>query len=94
LTGFPKLDDTAQNAMGGALGVEYLFNLDQQIVFEAAVVNDIGGKSTAAGDELGLGFRYQRPITNALILRADLIAGFRQDAEDLFGVRFEIRRKF
>ncbi len=94
LTGFPKLDDTAQNAMGGALGLEYLFNLDHQIVFEAAIVRDLAGASVAKGDELGLGFRYQLPITNALILRSDLIAGFRQNDEDVFGIRFEIRRKF
>ena len=94
LTGFPKLDDTAQNTMGGALGLEYLFNLDHQIVFEAAIVRDLAGASVAKGDELGLGFRYQLPITNALILRSDLIAGFRQNDEDVFGIRFEIRRKF
>ena len=94
LTGFPKLDDTAQNAMGGALGLEYLFNLDHQIVFETAVVRDLAGASVAKGDQLGLGFRYQLPISNALILRSDLIAAFRQNDEDAFGIRFEIRRKF
>ena len=94
LTGFPKLDDTGNDAIGGALGVEYLFNLDQQIVLEAAVVNDIGSESTAAGNEFGLGFRYQLPITNALILRTDLIAGFRQEARDISGARVELRRKF
>ena len=95
LTGFPKLDDTGNDAMGGALGLEYLFDkLDHQIVLETAVVNRIGRNSTANGDQLGIGFRYQLPITNALILRWDLIAGFRQNDEDLFGIRFEIRRKF
>ena len=38
LTGYPKLDDTASNAWGGAIGPEYLFNLDQQLVFEVATV--------------------------------------------------------
>ena len=36
LTGYPKLDDTASNAWGGAIGLQYLFNLDQQLVFEVA----------------------------------------------------------
>lgn len=94
LTGFPKLDDTGNDTTGGALGVEYLFNLDQQVVLEVAVVDDIGGESVAVGDELGLGFRYQLPLTNAVILRSDLIAAFRQDTEDLFGARVEIRWKF
>ena len=94
LTGFPKLDDTGNDAMGGALGIEYLFDLDHQVVLEAAVVNDIGGASTAPGDQFGIGFRYQLPITNALIFRADLIAAFLQNEQDLFGVRFEVRRKF
>ena len=38
LTGYPKLDDTGSNAFGGAIGLEYLFNLDQQLVFEVAMV--------------------------------------------------------
>ena len=38
LTGFPKLDDTANNTWGGAIGIQYLFDLDQQIVVEAAAV--------------------------------------------------------
>ena len=35
LTGYPKLNDTGSNAYGGAIGLQYLFNLDQQLVFEA-----------------------------------------------------------
>ena len=38
LTGYPKLDDTGSNALGGAIGLQYLFNLDQQLVFEVAMV--------------------------------------------------------
>ena len=36
LTGFPSLDATGIDTMGGALGVEYLFDLDKQIVLEIA----------------------------------------------------------
>ena len=43
---------------------------------------------------MGLSARYQIPITNAIILRADVMAGFRSSDDDLFGARFEIRRKF
>lgn len=42
LTGFPKLDDTANDTYGGAIGVEYLFNLNQQVVFEVAGLNPLG----------------------------------------------------
>jgi hypothetical protein len=93
LTGFPKMDDAAQDTLGGALGLEYLFNLDQQIVIETAVVKETG-EGVIKGDQLGLGLRYQRPITNAWILRADTMVAFRESDDDLFGVRFEIRRKF
>ena len=42
LTGFPKLNDTGSNAYGGAIGLQYLFNLDQQLVFELATVQPFG----------------------------------------------------
>lgn len=39
--------------------------------------------------------RYQIPITNQLILRADAIYGVQDGpADDLFGARFEVRVKF
>ncbi len=95
LTGFPKLDDTAQNTYGGALGIEYLFNFDQQIVLETAVLKVRNDKDTvAAGDQFGIGIRYQKPLSNAWILRADAMAAWRDNAHDLAGVRIELRRKF
>ncbi len=96
LTGTPTLDDQAGNTYGAALGVEYLFNLDQQIVVEIAGLQVIDSKegSTAAGDQLGFGLRWQLPISNATILRADAIYALRENQEDLSAVRFEIRRKF
>jgi hypothetical protein len=93
MTGFPKLNDTAQETYGGAIGLEYLFSLEQQIVFETAVVRD-DGANLIKGDQLGFGIRYQRPLTNALIFRSDLIWAVLEEDEDLFGVRFELRRKF
>lgn len=93
LTGFPKMDDTAQDTMGGALGLEYLFNLDQQIVLEAAAVKDIG-VNVIKGDQFGVSARYQIPISNAVILRTDIMYAILESDDDLFGARFEIRRKF
>lgn len=97
LTGYPKLDDTGSNAYGGAIGLQYLFNLDQQIVFELAMVQPFEDDGIGAQDpQYGVGVRYQVPITLAWLLRADatyhIIEG--DDQEDNFGVRVELRRKF
>lgn len=98
LVGFPKLDDTGNDTYGGALGIEYLFDLEQQIVFEVATVQVIGGElkpgRPAKGDQYAFGARYQIPVTNAWIFRADAIAAHRDRDDPLVGIRFEIRRKF
>lgn len=96
LTGFPKLDDTANNTWGGALGVEYLFSLDQQLVFELATVQTRkrAANRNAPGEQLGFGVRYQRALDKAWILRTDAMVARRDRAGDLFGMRVELRRKF
>jgi len=98
LTGFPKLDDTANDAYGGAVGLEYLFDLNQQIVLEAASVQVIGGDNkpgrVAKGDQFALGLRYQIPISLASIFRVDLIRAWRNEDTDTAGIRFEYRQKF
>lgn len=98
LTGFPKLDDTGHDTWGGALGVNYLFGLDRQVVAEVAAVKIRGDENeagrSAVADQYGFGLRYQQPITKAWIIRSDAMYGIRDDQEDLFGVRFEVRRKF
>ena len=75
LTGFPKLDDTGNDTYGGALGIQYLFELDKQLVFEVATVQilgDVNEKGRAAiDDQYGFGIRYQHPIGPAWIARAD-----------------------
>ena len=92
MTGFPTLDASGHDAWGGAFGVEYLFNLDRQIVVEAALVEPMD--DNPKGSEYALGIRFQEPLTNAWILRADVMAGWRDGQEDLLGARLEIRRKF
>lgn len=98
LTGFPKLDDTGHDTYGGALGLQYLFNLDQQIVVEAATVQPIGGDfdvgRAAQGSQYALGIRYQLPVSQAWILRADAMYGWLENVDDIGGARVEIRRKF
>jgi len=94
LTGFPKLTDNGQDAVGFALGLELLFDLDKQVVFEVAGQQKHGDDGTLAGHEIGIGCRVQVPINHAMILRFDAIYAWREDAENLAGVRFEYRWKF
>ena len=98
LTGFPKLDDTANDVYGGAVGVEYLFNLDQQVVFEVAGLKPFGADNdptrVAKGDQFAFGARYQRPLSKQWIFRTDAIFGYREHQEDLAGIRAELRLKF
>lgn len=99
LTGFPFLDDTGQNAYGGALGVEYLFDLDQQVVVEIAGVRNLEDISSSrfeevVGNQYAIGMRYQLPLSNAWLLRADAIYGVREGEADLTGARTELRFKF
>ncbi len=95
LTGYPKLDDTASNTFGGALGVEYLFNLDQQLVFEVATVQPYEDDGVGARNpQYGFGVRYQIPLTLSWLLRADATYQIQEGTEDNFGIRTELRSKF
>ena len=98
LTGFPKLDDTANDTYGGALGLEYLFALDQQIVFEVAGLKPFGRDNelgrVAKGSQFALGARYQLPLSKQWIFRSDVIYGIREHEQDLAGIRAELRLKF
>ena len=96
LTGFPKLDDTARDAWGGAIGVSYLFDLSRQIVAELATVQPMSRSSAARGDQYALGLRYQMNLfgRDRWLLRTDAMYGIRENDEDLAGVRMELRRKF
>jgi len=91
LTGYPTLDATAHDSYGGAIGLEYLFSLDRQIVVEGAVVER--RSDNPSGDQYAIGARYQHPFTNTTILRLDAMRGWRQGLKDIYGVRVEIRRK-
>ena len=95
LTGFPKLDDTGSNTWGGALGLQYLFDLDQQLLFEVAMVQPFDDPVVGAEDpQYGFGVRYQLPITQAWLIRADATYQLLDGATDSHGLRFEVRRKF
>jgi hypothetical protein len=92
LTGYPTLDDRAADSWGAAVGLEKLWGVSQQVVFEGAVVQRMS--SSTLGNQYALGVRYQKPINNAWIFRADAMRGWRQGLNDVYGVRVELRRKF
>ena len=97
LTGYPKLNDSGSNAYGGAIGLQYLFNLDQQLVFEVATVQPFGDPIPGIGvanPQYGFGVRYQIPIDRAWLFRADATYQILEGGENNFGVRAEVRRKF
>lgn len=97
LTGYPKLNDTGSNAYGGAIGIQYLFNLNQQLVFEFATVQPFGDPIAGIGapdPQYGFGVRYQLPLDRAWLLRADATYHLIDNSEDNFGIRTELRRKF
>jgi len=93
MTGYPTLDAKAHDTYGGAVGVEYLFGLDRQIVIETATVQR-RGNSALPGSEHSISVRYQHPFTPRWILRMDAMKGFRQRQNDIFGARVELRCKF
>jgi hypothetical protein len=98
LTGFPFLNDTGQNAYGGAVGVQYLFDLDQQLVLEVALERDLEDFSNSfdevVGDQYAAGIRYQIPLSKAWLLRADAIYALKEGEADAAGARTELRWKF
>ena len=48
----------------------------------------------ANGDQYGLGVRYQLPLSNSVLIRADAMVGFLRNDDDVRGARMEIRKKF
>jgi len=97
LTGYPILDDSANDTYGGAIGVDLLGgSFEQQLILEAAFLQTMNNDATrvAPGDQYAVGARYQRPLSHTLIFRADVMAGWLENSEDISGVRMELRRKF
>ncbi len=99
LTLFPRLDDTGHDRVGAAFGVEYLPSLftaehRQQVVLEVAALHSYDNANNDAGDEVGIGARYQIAIATSWILRCDVMAGYIENGDDISGIRFEVRKKW
>ena len=97
LTGYPTLDATANDTYGFAAGINILSQeFSQQLVLETAMLGVMGDAGTrrAQGDQFGVGFRYQLPLSNSVIFRADGMMGFLRNDDDVSGIRVEMRKKF
>ena len=95
ITGFPSLDARGHDAVGGAIGMNYLFGLDQQVVFEVAGQTPFDpSDSSAKGDQLAFGIRWQKPFMNRFIVRADTVLGVLENEDNIAGIRLEFRWKF
>lgn len=97
LTGYPFLDDSGNDTYGGAFGVDLLgADFDRQFIIETAVLQAYGDPvgRVAPGDQYALGVRWQRRLNNSLILRADAMHGWLENAPDIDGGRIELRHKF
>ncbi|WP_153555456.1 hypothetical protein [Roseimaritima sediminicola] len=97
LNGHPTLDATANNTLGGAIGIDLLgAALDRQWIIETAYVathRSAAGR-IARGDQWGLASRYQFPLSHRTLLRFDVLYGVRENDTDLYGGRMEFRWKF
>lgn len=94
LTGSPTLDARANDTFGGAIGLNLLAqDFSQQLILEVASVFR-GDDTDLAGDQYGVGMRYQIPLSNSWIFRTDAMYGFFRNDTDDFGFRVEMRKKF
>lgn len=98
---FPTMDGSANDTYGFAAGMQYLFNLDRQIVAEVVGlrvhgddVDAFGVPRNARGNQFGGQVRYQQKLSRCLLFRVDAMAAGRNLQEDIAGSRIEFRRKF
>jgi hypothetical protein len=97
LTGYPTLDATGNDTYGAAIGLDLIApEFTHQLIIEAAVLQVFGDPATrnAPGDQYGAGIRYQVPISNATLLRFDVMHGWFENTDDASGARAEFRWKF
>lgn len=96
LNGFATLDPTAGDTAGGAVGVDLIADdLGHQWLLELAYVTPHGnGNPAVPADQFAAGTRYQMPLTNATLLRFDVMYGWRGELQDVYGTRMEYRWKF
>ena len=97
LTGYPTLDATGNDTYGAAVGLNLLgADFLSQLILEFAFLQvfDNDSNRNAPADQYAVGARYQFPISNAHLLRFDVMHGWLREIEDVTGARAEFRWKF
>lgn len=95
VNGFATLDTSAADAAGGSIGVDLIGDdLDRQLLLELSYLTTHGDRAIALGDQYAVGARYQFPISNATLLRFDVMHGWREGEDNVYGTRIEYRWKF
>ena len=71
-------------------------DFSQQLILEVAGLGVFGDPATrnAPGPQSGIGVRYQIPISNATLLRFDVMHGWLENSDDDDRARAEFRWKF
>lgn len=96
INGLATLDGTGFDTAGGAIGVDLIGqDLDRQLLLEVAYLTEHGNSNPfVQGDQIGVGARYQFPISNAHLMRFDVMHGWRGELDNVYGTRMEYRWKF
>ncbi|WP_143543951.1 hypothetical protein [Rhodopirellula sp. MGV] len=95
VNGFATLDTSAADTLGGSIGVDLIGeSLDRQLLLEFSYLTPHADRAIAKGDQYAVGARYQFPVTNATLLRFDVMHGWRENDRDVYGTRMEYRWKF
>lgn len=86
------LGNRADHAAGGSLGYQMFFDgTRKQLTFEVGARTDTNGTDQGA---IAGGARYQQAIGQHTILVLDAFTGYRENIDETFGLRSEIRIKF
>lgn len=96
INGLATLDATGFDTAGGSVGVDLIGqDLDRQLLLEVSYLTEHGDSNPfVQGDQFGVGARYQFPISNAHLMRFDVMHGWRGELDNVYGTRVEYRWKF
>ena len=88
------LGNRADDAFGGALGYQMVFNSQlTQLTAELGVI-ETNGDVASVEDGIGVGARFQHSFGDRYIVRVDGFAAYREERKETFGIRTEFRIQF
>ena len=69
-------------------------DLDRQLLLELTYLSPHGSKNPAVpGDQYAVGSRYQFNLSHRTLMRFDVMYGWRDQLQDVYGTRMEYRWK-